>query len=48
MEDSFSYGWGGDDFRMTDALYVYFATPDLTEGRALAVMQAVGCGCKYR
>ena len=48
VEYSFSHGWGGDDFRMTDPLYVYYATPDLTGGRALAVMQAVGSGCKYR
>ena len=42
VEYSFSHGWGGDDFRMTDPLYVYYATPDLTGGRALAVMQAWG------
>ena len=50
MEDSFSTDkvWGGDGFRMIRGYSTYYATTDLTGGRAQAIMQAMGSGCKYK
>ena len=49
MEDNFSiYPGGRDGFWMIQALYLYYATPDVRGGGAQAVTCVMGSGCECR